>query len=192
MNVFDFDNTIYDGESSFDFFKFCMKKKPSLARYMPRTMAMLMKYKTGMVGKQEVMEFCAMMLKVLAANIGDLDRSLEGFWKKNSGKLKPVILGMLTPSDAVISASPSFLFNGIKDRLNGARLITTEINLDTMEIENLCYGENKVKEYKKHFGDEPPVNYYTDNMNDMPMIKLAQKAWLVKGNEIERIKMHGM
>ncbi|MGM9937385.1 MAG: HAD-IB family phosphatase [Candidatus Ornithomonoglobus sp.] len=189
MNVFDFDNTIYDGESSFDFFKFCMRKKPSLARYMPRTMAMLMKYKTGMVSKREVMEFCAMMLRVLADNIGDLDRSLDQFWQKNGRKLKPVILEMLTASDAVISASPSFLFNGIKDRLNGARLITTEINLDTMEIESLCYGENKVKEYKKHFGSEPLVNYYTDNMNDMPMIRLAQNAWLVKGNDIKRIKI---
>ena len=35
MNVYDFDNTIYDGESTFDLFLFYLKKKPSLIRLMP-------------------------------------------------------------------------------------------------------------------------------------------------------------
>ena len=30
MNVYDFDGTIYDGDSSIDFYLFCIKRKPSI------------------------------------------------------------------------------------------------------------------------------------------------------------------
>lgn len=190
MNVFDFDNTIYDGESSFDFFKFCVRRKPSLIRYMPKTLFMMLKYKTGIVSKDRVMEFCSEMLAVLAENIGELDRCLSEFWRLSETKLKPELLGMLSADTAIISASPDFLLLGIKHKLNGSALITTQTDLNTMKISSLCYGENKVKEYKRRFGDKPLVNYYTDNMNDIPMISLAETAWLVKGSKIERIKIH--
>ena len=32
MNVYDFDKTIYDGDSSVDFYKFSLKRHPKLAR----------------------------------------------------------------------------------------------------------------------------------------------------------------
>ena len=35
MNVYDFDNTIYDGESFIDLFIFLFKKDPSLVKYIP-------------------------------------------------------------------------------------------------------------------------------------------------------------
>ena len=35
MNVYDFDKTIYDGDASLDFWKFSVKRKPSLALYLP-------------------------------------------------------------------------------------------------------------------------------------------------------------
>lgn len=36
MNVYDFDGTIYDGDSSVDFFLYALKRMPSLIRYAPR------------------------------------------------------------------------------------------------------------------------------------------------------------
>ena len=35
MNVYDFDDTIYDGDSNVDFFIDLFKKYPSLLRYAP-------------------------------------------------------------------------------------------------------------------------------------------------------------
>ena len=34
MNVYDFDNTIYDGESVFDFYHYSVRKQPKLIRYL--------------------------------------------------------------------------------------------------------------------------------------------------------------
>ena len=36
MNVYDFDGTIYDGDSTVDFYVFALKKKPSLISYGPK------------------------------------------------------------------------------------------------------------------------------------------------------------
>ena len=81
MNVFDFDNTIYDGECSLDFFKYCIKRKPSLAKYLPRTASMALRYKTGKVSKEEVAEFGALMIGVLASNADKLNEALSDFRK---------------------------------------------------------------------------------------------------------------
>lgn len=35
MRVFDFDNTIYDGESVIDFYLFSLRRNPKVARYVP-------------------------------------------------------------------------------------------------------------------------------------------------------------
>ena len=35
MNVYDFDNTIYDGESAVDFFMFCLGKDIKLIKLLP-------------------------------------------------------------------------------------------------------------------------------------------------------------
>lgn len=189
MNVFDFDNTIYDGESAVDFFKYCVKKKPSLSRHLPKVAAMALKYKTGRVSRSEVAEFGAYMLGILASNVKDLPEALDGFWKANASKLKPEILSLISEGDVIISASPSFMFEGIRGRLRGAEILSTEVDLKNAGIVRLCYGENKITEFRRAHEGLIPENYYTDNFNDMPMIKFAKKAWLVDGTcvcEIEK------
>ena len=44
MNVYDFDKTIYDGDSTVDFFKYCIKRDPRLLRYIFRLGAALLCY----------------------------------------------------------------------------------------------------------------------------------------------------
>lgn len=188
MNVFDFDDTVYNGECSLDFFKFCIKKKPLLMRHMPKVMAMVTRYKMGKVAKSEMMKFAGYILDLLAENMKDLDKMIEAFWKENMYKLKPSMIGMLNSESVIISASPSFLLNGIRSKVNGANIISTEIDLSNMKIKTLCYGENKVVEFKKHYPDIIPQNFYTDNMNDKPMINFSENAWLVRDNTIVPIK----
>jgi hypothetical protein len=56
MNVYDFDNTIYDGESALDFFWFCLKKKPTLLKVLPKVIRDIAKYKACKMSKDEFME----------------------------------------------------------------------------------------------------------------------------------------
>lgn len=47
MRVFDFDNTIYDGESVIDFYLFSLRRNPKAARYVPVVLYHLLRYKLG-------------------------------------------------------------------------------------------------------------------------------------------------
>lgn len=187
MNVFDFDNTIYDGESSLDFFVFCVKRKPSLARHLPGAMAMVAKYKRGIVPEKEVMEFCAKMLLCLVPHRSEIQKMTDMFWKKNRQKLKPEIMNIIHDGDVIISASPSFMFDNIRDIFENVRIISTEIELESGKIKELCYGANKADMFRRIYPGVRPDNFYTDNINDMPMIQLSERAWLVEGTALTEI-----
>ena len=103
--------------------------------------------------------------------------------------MKPERLSLISEGDVLISASPSFMFEGIRGRLRGAEILSTEVDLKNAGIVRLCYGENKITEFRRAHEGLIPENYYTDNFNDMPMIKFAKKAWLVDGIKIKEIKL---
>ena len=57
VNVYDFDNTIYDGESGFDIFMFYLKKDPKeIAKLIPRFGEAFIRYKRGAIKTDEVIE----------------------------------------------------------------------------------------------------------------------------------------
>ena len=47
MNVYDFDNTIYEGESGVDLFLGYLKKEPRLLAKLPMAIKCIFQYKTG-------------------------------------------------------------------------------------------------------------------------------------------------
>lgn len=182
MKVFDFDNTLYAGESSLDFFLFCLKRKKSLVKHLPSVIYNLIRYKAGYVEIETIYSFCDKMMSVFFENRDRADEMLELFWKENSKKLKPGLLKLVSEEDAIISASPDFLLEGIRDRLKAKTIICTKTEKDRIVL--LCYGKNKVKAFNEYFGDKAIDAFYTDSINDMPMMKKAARAYIVKGNKI--------
>ncbi len=188
MKVFDFDDTIYDGESSFDFFKFCLKKKKSLIRYMPSVISKAMKYKSGELAPEDARQFADKMVKVFFDNCRDLDVLVREFWSAHAQKLMPHMLDKISPDDAVISASPRFLFEGIKDRLPTKNIICTELDEENKTLALFCHGDNKLTSFRDRFGSTPIDEVYTDSLDDLPLINAAEKAFLVDKGEITQIK----
>ena len=69
MNVYDFDNTIYDGESGFDIFMFYLKKDPKeIAKLIPRFGEAFIRYKRGAIKTDEVIEQYGDMLTDYCVN----------------------------------------------------------------------------------------------------------------------------
>ena len=60
MRVFDFDNTIYDGESGMDIFLYYLKRDPKgVAKFVPKFMEGFLKYKRHLITIEEVKtEYC--------------------------------------------------------------------------------------------------------------------------------------
>ena len=46
-----------------------------------------------------------------------------------------------------------------------------------------CHGQEKVRRFREVYPDQKVENFYSDSRSDTPMAKLAEHAWLVKGEK---------
>lgn len=188
MNVYDFDNTVYDGETAVDFYLFCLSKKPSLIKYMPTVFMMLAKYKLGKISVDELLEKAAYYSAKIFGSIDIGEKVISEFWDKNEHKIKEFYKKSKRADDVIISASCDFLLGEICKRLNIKNLICSEINLNDGAVKQLCFRTNKPILFKKIYPNEVIDNFYTDSKNDFPMIEISKNAYIVKKNKIKKIK----
>ena len=184
MNVYDFDKTIYDGDSTLDFYLFSLKKNPMLIRFLPVQIIGFIKYMFGLCPKLHFKEKFYSFLN----GINDVDAMVDSFWNNKQSKIKAWYLEGKNESDVVISASPEFLLIPICRRIGIKHLIASEVNKKTgvCEGEN-CYGEQKVLRFKKYFADgrEGEINkFYSDSLSDAPISLLAKERYIVSGDNI--------
>ena len=135
MNVYDFDNTIYDGESVFDFFLFCVKKEKRLILYFPMLLKNLFRYKAGKLTIDGLYEEASKLTKEVIRNREHADAYISEFWSINSHKLKKEFLDKLKSDDVIITASPVILIKAISDQLKTENIIGSRIDLYTGRME---------------------------------------------------------
>lgn len=188
MNVYDFDNTIYDGESSFDFFLFCMKKDKRFLRILPLILYKMVKYKLCLITVEELIKNAETYTKEFFDTFTELDIMIKEFWDARMDRIKPYYKEQQKEDDLVISASPDFLLSEVCKRLNIKKCICSRVNSRTGKVEALCFRSNKVDLFYKEFPHGTIDNFYTDSMNDKPLIEISNAAYLVKGDKIKRVK----
>ena len=181
MNVYDFDDTIYYGDSTLDFYKYCLKKSPKLFLYIPVQIIAFLIYKIGIINKLQFKEKFYGFLKY----IKNPNEEVLNFWEVNITKIKPWYFDKQKEDDVIISASPEFLLMPICKQLQIKHLIASKVDISTGEcLSENCYGVEKVHRYKEHFGDAFIKEFYSDSITDDPMAKIAQKSYLVKQDTI--------
>ena len=180
-NLYDFDKTIYNGDSSIDFFRYSLIKKWSIIKYIPKDIIAIMEYKSKKISKKEMKEIFFSFLK----EIDDIDTHIESFWHKYKRKLKKWYLLQKHNHDIIITASPDFLIEPIGQYLKVKDVIATKVNKKTGKFtSNNCYGEEKVKRLNEKYAKIKVNKAYSDSLSDMPMLKLAENRFLVKKNKI--------
>ncbi len=189
MNVYDFDNTIYDGESCFDLFKFYLKKRPSLIFYMPRMLYAFARYKRGKISVEEAMNRYAPKIEEFFASVKDPLADVREFWDGKMHKIKPFYKSQQRPDDLIITASPDFTMTDICGRLGIEHCISSTVDMKTGKITNFCMRSNKIKAFFQEYPDTEIENFYTDSPeNDKPLIDIAKNAFIVKGDKITQVK----
>ena len=135
MNVYDFDNTIYDGESIFDFFLFCLKKDIWLIKFLPIVLFRLIEYKLNLLKIDKIYKTVEMIINSFFKHSNfDYDSLIKQFWEKNYKKLKPEFLKILKDNDLIITGCPNFLINYIKDDLKVKNIICTEFDVKKEQL----------------------------------------------------------
>ena len=165
MNVYDFDKTIYAGDSTIDFYLFCLKRQPAILRCLPMQIKGMIQYKQKRIDKTAMKE-------------------------QHEKKMQAWYIEQQAEDDVVISASPAFLLGEICDRKKIRYLIASEVDMHTgICLGQNCRGEEKVKRFYERFGTGVTVDrFYSDSRSDQPMAELASQAYLVKGNKIKEWK----
>ena len=178
MNIYDFDNTIYDGDSSKDFFMYCLKRKKSIIFDIFPIFFMLILYLIKIIEKEKFKSTFFRFLKRI-----DGEEYVKEFWAQNNYKIKDFYVKGQKNTDIIISASPSFLLEPIA-KLYNFKLIATDMDIKSGLISgHNCYGEEKVKKLKE-IGINECNEFYSDSLSDSPCSKIAKKAYIVKKNKI--------
>lgn len=185
VNVYDFDNTIFRGDSTVRFLRFLLTKHPSLVRYVFVWAAAGARYALKMTDKT------AMKQKIYSvfAPIGDTQELAEEFWKRNRCRIKSFYLENRRDDDVVISASPEFLLRGICAELGVGYLIASRVDPETGGYDGVnCHGEEKVRRMREELPDTEIAEFYSDSHSDDPLAALARRAYLVKGDRLTEWK----
>ncbi len=189
MNVYDFDNTIYDGESPFELFFFYLKKKPLLLmKFIPKVMIYLGKYKLRKVSVDTLITKHLGFAEDLIRGLDNYEQDLIDFWDKRMHKVKPFYLAQQQEDDLIVSASPEALLSELFQRLNIKNYIGTKLDFTIGKITFACFRENKALAFKQRYPGKQIHNFYTDSLNDTSLMELAENVFLVKGNRIRQIK----
>ena len=156
MNVYDFDKTIYNGDSTLDFYIFSIKKNLLLLRYFHKQFSGIILYHLKIINKEKYKEFFFSFLN----GIKNIDDEIKKFWGKNEKKIKNWYSNQKNEKDVVISASPEWLLKPITDKLE-INLIATKVDKKTGKFDSLnCYGNEKVKRFKEKFPNGEIENFY--------------------------------
>lgn len=183
FNVYDFDGTVYDGDSTMDFYLFSLRKSPKLFITLFSNFINIVCFKLKLITRSEFKE---RFYKLFLPKI-DTNKFVKQFWQTYEQKIKKWYLAQKQPTDLIISASADFLLEPICQKLS-VLFLASKVDSKTGKLlsPNLR-GVEKVKFFKKHYLNQSINNFYTDHISDKPMMELAKHCFLVNKNKIIKL-----
>lgn len=184
MNVYDFDKTIYDGDSTADFYLFSLKRHRKILLLAPSLLGAFVKFYLFKSGTKT--QFKEKMYRFLT--YCDIEKDVADFWDGHRQKLKQYYLAQKRGDDVIISASPEFLLMPICREL-GVALLASRVDGKTGRYDGVnCHGEEKVRRFYEAYPGGEIEEFYSDSYSDTPLAEIAQRAFLVKGEQLNEWK----
>lgn len=183
MNVYDFDKTVYDGDSTVDFYFYCLRKRPRIILCIFRQAYGALLHAAHRADTKTMKEYFFSFL----VKIDDADKLVEEFWRERRSRIKKWYMQKKDETDVIISASPEFLLRPVCRMLGIAEPLATRTDLRTGRIngEN-CKGQEKVRRFFEKYPDGMIDCFYSDSRSDTPLADIAKEAFLVNGDRISQ------
>lgn len=180
MNVYDWDGTIYRGDSTLGLVLYAYVHRPLTLLSLPRTIFFGLLYGLGVVRKLTFKQ----NLYHMFVWIDDMERFTDRFVDTHLDHVKQWYKEQQKPDDVVISASPFFLISRFCARIGIRRVLASDVDMHTGRYRGQnCHGAEKVRRFQEAFSQTPIAAFYSDSRSDAPLAMLAEKAYLVKGEE---------
>lgn len=176
MNVYDFDRTLFPGDSSMHFWAYCKKRYPLIWLHFPAGITKMALYKLKLFSWAEVMEKFFTFMKY----IPDKEQVIEDFWDEKVSKIYPWYKDKHKEDDLIISATPYFIINPIARRLGIKNVIATDMDINTYKINGIdCTGIQKVIRFHQEYPNATIDEFYSDSYSDMPLAEIARKSFMI-------------
>ena len=178
MNIYDFDNTIFKGDSSYKFIWYSLIRHPFkvIKCFFKSLKHILKKDNVGLI-KSELFSF--------VKDIKNIDEYIDKFTTKYMKNIKDFYFENKKDDDIVISASFDFIINSFCKKIGIKNVIATKYDLKKGKIiGNNCKGKEKIKRLYEKFPNVSVNNAYSDSYSDIPMFEIAKRAYLVKGDDL--------
>lgn len=178
INVYDFDGTLYDGDSSIDFFLFTLKKYKRNVFLFPKIFLYFIFYLFHIVSKEKLKSVFFSFLK----NVSNYNKLVTTFWDLHKKNINNE-LGEIVKNDKnaiIVSASPEFLIKPIAFELGVKKVIASDVDPSSGTWnDNNCFGENKINHLKKYFKKLKINNSYSDSYSDRFIAKASTNAYMI-------------
>ena len=177
MNVFDFDKTIFHGDSTAKFYKYCLVKYPGVWKHLP---SMMWAFASYYVLKRGTKTKCKETFYRFLKEIPDINKAVDDFWDKKFDGMFNWYKDVHKETDIVISASPEFLLDGVCKRLGVAKMMASKVDCKTGKYDGEnCHGKEKVRRFYEYMPDGEIDEFYSDSISDLPLAKIAKKAFVI-------------
>lgn len=182
MNVYDFDGTIYDGDSGVDIVKYGLKTHTFLVIWtLLKTCFVFLGY---IFKKREIVDVKVSALSFLI-KINNINEFINDFIKIHKKNIKFWYYKMQREDDIVISASYSLWIKPFCKEIGINNVIATELDLKSGKIIGKnCSMDEKVKLFKKYYKNKKINNFYSDSHNDIPMFEFSENGHVVNEDTI--------
>lgn len=182
INAYDFDETIYDGDSSVDFYFYCLKRNKKVLLQLP------IQVWGGFLYFLKIIDKTSMKQKVFSylKRIDDVDSYIKDFWKTHTKNIKKWYLDQKEDTDVIISASPEFLLKPLEKTMHFT-VIATKVNKKTGHFDSKnCHDYEKIKRYEELYSKKIR-KFYTDSIKaDKAMLEYAKEGYVVKKDLITK------
>lgn len=182
MNVYDWDDTIYRGDSTFGFVIYLWIHRPKTLLNLPRTIWFGLLYALHI---QPKLVFKSNLYRMFRY-VEDMENVVDEYTTRHLDHVKDWYKDNQKEDDVVISASPEFLIQAFCKKVSIKTCMASRVDIHTGVYDGLnCHGEEKVRRYQEVFQNTPIENFYSDSYSDTPLAKLAKHAYIVKGDMLE-------
>ena len=187
IDVYDFDGTIYDGDSTADFVLFSLRRHPAVLLGLPHVAAAALKLAAK---RYNLTQFKTVLFGEMSRRF-NLEAEAEAFWQSEKTRAKLGKWFDSTPRDlpiVIASASPEFELKHAAKILGVKTLIGTKCDMKTGALTGKnCKGAEKIARIREIIGEYEVRAMYTDDAKaDGPLLAIAREKYIVTHGKVEK------
>ena len=181
MNIYDFDGTIYNGDSTKDIIKYGLKRHPFMVmKCLRRAKKKNRDFLQGLCSFEQVKEeMLAFIFK-----LQNYPKFINDFVESHMKKIKPLYKSRHADNDVIVSASYELWVSQFARRIGVRNVIATRVDTAGKILGINCKGDEKLRRIQEVLPNIPIENAYTDSRSDEALLVNARNGFVIEGNKV--------